>query len=64
MSTLLEVKQLHKTYRKQAGLFRQRSVIALDDISFSLDSGKTLAIVGETGSGKVRKTSMQWHRFH
>lgn len=58
MSTLLEVKQLHKTYRKQAGLFRQRSVVALDDISFSLDSGKTLAIVGETGSGKSTLAKM------
>jgi cationic peptide transport system ATP-binding protein len=52
MSVLLEVKQLSKTYRKQAGLFRYRTVDALDNINFSLSAGKTLAIVGETGSGK------------
>lgn len=49
---LLEVKQLCKTYRKQSGWFSQRSVTALDNISFTLEHGKTLAIVGETGSGK------------
>uniref|UniRef100_A0A486XR84 Peptide transport system ATP-binding protein SapF n=1 Tax=Rheinheimera sp. BAL341 TaxID=1708203 RepID=A0A486XR84_9GAMM len=49
---LLEVKQLCKTYRKQKGLFSQHNITALDNISFSLEQGKTLAIVGETGSGK------------
>ena len=58
MSTLLEVRQLSKTYRKQAGLFRQCSIVALDDISFSLEQGKTLAIVGETGSGKSTLAKM------
>ena len=52
MNTLLEVRQLSKKYRKPAGLFRYRDVLALDNISFSLQTGKTLAIVGETGSGK------------
>ncbi|KUM54836.1 ATP-binding cassette domain-containing protein [Rheinheimera sp. EpRS3] len=52
MNTLLEVKDLCKTYRKQSGWFSQRSVIALENISFTLAEGKTLAIVGETGSGK------------
>ncbi|MDX1390799.1 MAG: ATP-binding cassette domain-containing protein, partial [Rheinheimera sp.] len=37
---------------KQTSLFSQRSIRALDDISFSLAAGKTLAIVGENGSGK------------
>ena len=52
MNTLLDVRQLSKSYRKPAGLFRYRDVLALDNISFSLQTGKTLAIVGETGSGK------------
>lgn len=52
MTTLLEVRNLRKTYRKQISLFRHRSICALDDISFRLEEGKTLAIVGETGSGK------------
>jgi cationic peptide transport system ATP-binding protein len=52
MSTLLEVRHLRKTYHKQTSIFRQRSICALDDISFNLMAGKTLAIVGENGSGK------------
>lgn len=51
MSTLLEVSDLGKNYVKQRGLARKK-IIALQNISFTLNTGKTLAIVGETGSGK------------
>lgn len=51
MSTLLEVSDLGKSYVKQRGLARKK-IIALQNISFTLNTGKTLAIVGETGSGK------------
>ena len=44
---LLEVKNL-KTYFTTDG----DDFPAVDDISFSVDSGKTLAIIGESGSGK------------
>lgn len=52
MNTLLEVAQLSKSYFKPQGLFGRKKIQALQNISFSLQSGKTLAIVGETGSGK------------
>ncbi|OYW91515.1 MAG: peptide ABC transporter ATP-binding protein [Alishewanella sp. 32-51-5] len=52
MITLLEVEQLSKSYFKPQGLFGRKKIQALQNISFSLQSGKTLAIVGETGSGK------------
>jgi cationic peptide transport system ATP-binding protein len=52
MSCLLEVEHLSKTYIKQQGIFSRNRILALQDISFRLESGKTLAIVGETGSGK------------
>ena len=31
---------------------RYRNVVALDDVSFSLPAGETLAVVGPSGSGK------------
>lgn len=45
--TLLQVKNL-KTYFYLDG----KKYPAVDDISFTLDKGKTIAIIGESGSGK------------
>ena len=47
MGTLLEVSHL-KTYFKTGG----GMLHAVDDISFTLDEGKTLGVVGESGCGK------------
>jgi peptide/nickel transport system ATP-binding protein len=47
MSHLLEVSQL-KTYFKTSGGYLH----AVDDITFTLDEGKTLGVVGESGCGK------------
>lgn len=47
MSTLLEVKNLKKYFNTPKGLLH-----AVDDVSFTLDKGKTLGIVGESGCGK------------
>jgi oligopeptide/dipeptide ABC transporter, ATP-binding protein, C-terminal domain len=44
---LLEVKNLKTEFKLKRGI-----VNAVDDISFSIDKGKILAIVGESGSGK------------
>jgi oligopeptide/dipeptide ABC transporter ATP-binding protein len=44
---LLEVKDLRTYFKTRAG-----EVHAVDGVSFSLDSGKTLGIVGESGCGK------------
>ena len=46
--TILEVSHLKKYF--QAG--RHLSVRAVDDVSFSLQRGKTLGLVGESGCGK------------
>lgn len=47
MSTILEVKNLKKYYSTPRGMLH-----AVDDISFSLQEGHTLGVVGESGCGK------------
>jgi oligopeptide/dipeptide ABC transporter ATP-binding protein len=47
VSTLLEVKNLKTGFKTDDGEF-----LAVDDISFKLEKGKTLGIVGESGCGK------------
>lgn len=50
--SLLQVRGLSKTYQNRTGLFRRQAVEAIKPLSFDLDVGQTLAIVGEAGSGK------------
>ncbi len=53
MSILLEVKDLKKTFPISGGLFARKQILtALENISFSLNKGETLGIVGESGCGK------------
>lgn len=49
---LLQVRGLCKTYQNRTGLFRRQAVEAIKPLSFELETGQTLAIVGEAGSGK------------
>ena len=48
MATILNIQNLSKTYQS-AG----RELTVLDDISFSVEAGSTMAIVGPSGSGKT-----------
>lgn len=50
--TVLEVKNLGLSYRLRDGLFRSKLYWALDDISFSLNSGDAIGIIGRNGVGK------------
>ncbi len=47
MTALVEVKNLKKYFETPRGLLQ-----AVDDVSFSIDPGKTTGIVGESGCGK------------
>ena len=47
MGALLEVNDLKKYFKTPKGTLH-----AVDGISFSLDAGKTLGVVGESGCGK------------
>ena len=51
---LLEVRHLQKFFPIKTGLFSRVSghVHAVDDVSFSIRKGETLALVGESGCGK------------
>ena len=50
MSTL-EVRNVVKKYHLRGGL-RGTTLTAVDDVSFTLEPGKTIALVGQSGSGK------------
>ena len=54
MSALLEVQGLSKSFPIEGGVFRRRlgSVQALNNVSFQLEPGETLAVVGGSGCGK------------
>ncbi len=54
MTALLEARDVKMHFPVVGGLFRRRigSVYAVDGVSFQLERGKTLGIVGESGCGK------------
>ncbi|HEV7291231.1 MAG TPA: dipeptide ABC transporter ATP-binding protein [Devosia sp.] len=54
MSTpVLEVRDLRRDYVTSGGLFRPAKVVhAVKGVNFTLEKGKTLAVVGESGCGK------------
>ena len=53
MSIILEGKNLTRDYISKGSLFSPRKTVrALKGVSFQLERGKTLAIVGESGCGK------------
>lgn len=50
---MVEAKDLMRDYTSSAGLFKPKRVLhAVNDVSFKVERGKTLAIVGESGCGK------------
>ena len=52
---LLEVRHLRKTFTLEKTLLGKpvRELVAVDDVSFKLNAGETLGVVGESGCGKT-----------
>lgn len=50
---LIEVQGLKQYFPVREGLFKTNYVKAVDDISFAINKGETLGIVGESGCGKT-----------
>lgn len=49
---VLEVKNVGLSYRLRDGLIRSKLYWALDDVSFTLDAGDSIGVVGRNGVGK------------
>ncbi len=50
---LIEVKGLKEYFNINVGLLRSKPLKAVDDVSFSINKGETLGLVGESGCGKT-----------
>lgn len=50
---LLEIKNLKQYFPVAAGFFKTNYVKAVDDVSFFINRGETLGLVGESGCGKT-----------
>lgn len=52
MDNIITINRLKKIYKKKE-ILPQDAIIALNDVSFTIDKGKTIGILGPNGSGKT-----------
>ncbi|EAA3799260.1 MULTISPECIES: ABC transporter ATP-binding protein [Pseudomonas] len=49
---ILEARNVGLSYRQRTGVLRYNHFWALDDVSFTLNTGETLGVIGANGAGK------------
>ena len=49
---LIEVKDLKEYFNINVGLFKSKPLKAVDGVSFAINKGETLGLVGESGCGR------------
>ncbi len=61
---LVEIKNLKKYFDISTGMFSSKPLKAVDDVSFTINRGETLGLVGESGCGKstVGRTILQLYK--
>lgn len=52
MTVLLEAENLTVVFRRYCGLFDREDITRLQSVSFSLEAGQVIAVIGSSGAGK------------
>ena len=60
---LVEVKDLREWFPINTGMFRTKPLKAVDGVSFSINKGETLGLVGESGCGKTTVGRTMLHLY-
>ena len=60
---LIEVNHLKQSFNIQMGMFKSKPLKAVDDVSFTINKGETLGLVGESGCGKTTVGRTMLHLY-
>lgn len=60
---LIEVNHLKQYFNIQMGMFKSKPLKAVDDVSFFINKGETLGLVGESGCGKTTVGRTMLHLY-